>query len=221
MAKKSTKVATKVVHKISSAERLESLLAETEHELAVLQPQIEKLEKQLAKLKELKLAKQKLITLKLSVKSILENFSDAKVSAAHLLEASEDLSQSVHLRTLQKNLSIPSKASRLHSSNPLGHTFLPEHAFNQADGILRKKTSINYELFRAVVFNGGQASTEQIKQYLLESQVKQPATGQGFDDVELTDISSRINYLVRKGLVSPDGRGRFISNLGWSDQPDV
>jgi hypothetical protein len=93
--------------------------------------------------------------------------------------------------------------------------FLPEMAFNQVDAVLRKKTSINYDLFRAIILNGGKASTEEIKRYLISNHIKQPASGEGFEDVELTDISSRVNYLVRKGIVRPDGRGTFISCLGW------
>jgi hypothetical protein len=42
----------------------------------------------------------------------------------------------------------------------------------------------------------------------------------GFEEVELTDISSRVNYLVRKGLVNPDGRGNFVSCLGWMVQAE-
>ena len=102
------------------------------------------------------------------------------------------------------------------SSLPAG-AFLPELAFHQADSLLKRKSSINYDLFRAIVFNGGQASTEQIRQYLIEHRIKQPASGESFDDVELTDISARVNYLVRKGLVKAEGRGVFSSCLGWAE----
>jgi DNA repair exonuclease SbcCD ATPase subunit len=208
--------------RISSTDRLEELLAETEAELEAIEPKIEKLEKQLEKLKELKLAKQKLITLKLSIKSILNNYGKSEVVSS-LLSTSENLEKPFSSAGLQKNLSIHSKLSQTssHQSSTLeNQTFIPERAFAEVDTVLRKKTSINYELFRAIVFNGGQATTEQIKQYLLEHDIRQPANGQGFENVELTDISSRINYLVRKGLVAPDGRGRFISKLGWT-QPET
>jgi hypothetical protein len=196
--------------------------AETEAELANLEPKIEKLEKQVEKLKELKLAKQKLITLKLSIKSILSNFS---------LENSENLNSDtldnfntlLGYKRLPKNLNTHPEANQNSRflSSLADHTFLPEKAFAEADNVLRKRTSINYELFRAVVLNGGQASTEQIKNYLLENDVRQPGNGQSFEHVELTDISSRINYLVRKGLVKPDGRGRFVAVPGWVPPGDT
>ena len=83
--------------------------------------------------------------------------------------------------------------------------------------MLKKQNSINFELFRAIVFNGGQASTEQIRQYLVENRIAMPGTGQFFDDIPLTDISSRVNYLIRKGLVTSGGRGVFVSTLGWEN----
>jgi hypothetical protein len=219
------KNAKKNLANLSSTERLEALLEETERELEHLQPKIDKLEKQLEKLKELKLAKQKLITLKLSIKSILSNFSFEKKDVTTSLVLNQELSnilRSTDVNTSQKasvkiqeasqvsgNPSIPTKAE---STSAM---FLPEMAFNQVDAILRKKTSINYDLFRAIILNGGKASTEEIKQYLLDNHIKQPASGEGFETVELTDISSRVNYLVRKGIVRPDGRGTFVSCLGW------
>lgn len=210
---------------IASTDRLEELLEETELELESLQPKIDKLEKQLEKLKELKLAKQKLITLKLSIKSILSNFSESKVGSILQTINDEKLSNSSGqnklsevLSTSQKSsfTSLPAKQKLSQAETPEGN-FLPELAFNQVNTVLRKKTSINYDLFRAIVFNGGSANTEEIKQYLVENKVKQPASGEGFEAVELTDISSRVNYLVRKGIVRPDGRGTFISCLGWTD----
>lgn len=211
----------KTVAKISSTHRMEALLSETEEELQRIEPQIEKLEKQLEKLKELKLAKQKLITLKLSIKSILTNFSDARTMSSIDLRTTEMLSRESTLN-LAKNLSPVStdyKNASLVAKAPepvrLPGTFLPDMAFNQVNEVLRKRSSLNYELFRAIVFNGGQANTEQIKEYLVEHHIKQPASGETFENVALTDISSRVNYLVRKGLVNPDGRGNFVSCLGW------
>lgn len=221
----STKSKKKSIANIASTDRLEELLEETERELDVLQPKIDKLEKQLDKLKELKLAKQKLITLKLSIKSILSNFSNAKVDTSLEAISTTLLSSNVKPMNFSESFSTSHAAKKTSallkpslelSTLPEG-TFLPELAFNQVDTILRKKTSINYDLFRAIVFNGGRANTEEIRQYLVEHHIKQPASGEGFEAVELTDISSRVNYLVRKGVVKPDGRGTFISCLGWTD----
>jgi hypothetical protein len=203
---------------ISSTDRLTKLLEETERELEMLQPQIEKLEKQVDKLKKLKLAKQKLITLKLSLNSIISNFSEDETlgSATRVIE--DNLSNVLELKRRHSNFtsSIGTKPSSKKAE--ISGTFLPDIAFDQVNGILRKKSSINYDLFRAIVFNGGKASTEEIKAYLVENSIRQPASGEGFDAVELTDISSRVNYLVRKGVVKPDGRGTFISTLGWTEE---
>ncbi len=199
---------------ITSEKRLEEMLEEAEAELEKIQPQIEKLEKQADKLRQLKLAKQKLITLKLSLKSILENFSKNKVEPSILLSGSPEL------RNLMAGRESSVRLSTSQSTENASKIFLPDLAFSEVDRILRKKTSMNYEIFRAIVFNGGKATTEQIKAYLVENGITQPTTGEGFENVELTDISSRTNYLVRKGLVSPDGRGLFISNLGWIKEDD-
>lgn len=221
--KKTEKQKKNTVSNISSTERLEDILNETEKELEAIQPQIDKLEKQLDKLKDLKLAKQKLITLKLSIKSILSNFSSGVSTevlesgmAQKLSSLAENLKPSRELKTSQKPsfTSVPTHAPQI--SYP-GTNFLPELAFQQVNLLLRKTTSINYDLFRAIVFNGGKATTEEIRQYLVENHVKQPGSGEGFEQVELTDISSRVNYLVRKGIVKPEGRRLFISLLGWTD----
>ena len=212
---KNKKIAAKTVSKISSTSRLEELLNETEKELIELEPQIEKLEKQLEKLKDLKLAKQKLITLKLSIKSILNNFSETQKMDNTTTLTNLNLSHFSSLQKLNKNETLGVVTSKRGNAALPAGIFLPEQAFAEASALLRKKTSINYELFRAIVFNGGRASTEEIKQYLLEHNIKQPASRESFEQVELTDISSRINYLVRKGLVDPDGRGNFVSRLGW------
>ncbi len=223
---KKTKKAIKPVAKISSTNRLEEMLLETEAELEQLEPQIEKLEKQIARLKELKLTKQKLITLRLSIKSILSNFSEGKVTLSADLSSGQDFSDLLsgikpsHFSTATQDFKNTAILSGAPQPMRLPGTFLPDRAFSQVNEVLRKKTSLNYELFRAIVFNGGQANTEQIKSYLLENNIKQPASGIGFEDVELTDISSRVNYLVRKGLVNPDGRGNFVSCLGWMVQAE-
>jgi hypothetical protein len=214
--------------KISSTQRLEALLSESEQELEALEPQIEKLEKQVEKLKELKLAKQKLITLKLSIKSILSNFSSSSKNETSTQIIEKEFRHLLSTKTSQKEFStshfspIPNnEVLTRYATVPMAKsngTFLPESAFQEVDMVLKRKNSINYELFRAIVFKGGKASTEAIKHYLVEHRIKQPGNGESFDTVELTDISSRINYLVRKGVVEPDGRGNFVSRLGWLEE---
>lgn len=216
------KTKNKTLPNISSTERLQEMLNEAENELELIQPKIDKLESQLQKLKELKLSKQKLITLKLSIQSILSNFSDKKTSIVESLLPEKNFSSlmedeefsSRQNLTNTKHITLVTKKLKSHTPNGM---FIPELAFQQVAEVLKRKNSINYDLFRAIVLNGGSASTEQIRQYLIENQIKQPASGEGFNGVELTDISARVSYLVRKGLVKPDGRGVFASCLGWAE----
>jgi len=218
------KTKNKSLPNISSTERLQEMLNEAEKELELIQPKIDKLENQLQKLKELKLAKQKLITLKLSIQSILSNFSDKKISALETIVSKDYFSEDQETKrvsqkpAIQKTKHVVNTVQKLKYQPPQG-MFLPELAFQQVDAVLKRKNSINYDLFRAIVLNGGSASTEQIRQYLIDNQIKQPASGEGFDKVELTDISARVSYLVRKNLIKPDGRGIFTSCLGWTE-PD-
>jgi len=211
----------KTTANISSTERLQEMLQETERELEIIQPKIDRLELQLQKLKELKLSKQKLITLKLSVQSILSNFSEQRMPDKNTKLYNEIDKTKLEELSLKTTVKLPEAkliAKPKNMLDPLmkNGTFLPERAFAEADEILKRKQSINYDLFRAVVFSGGCASTEQIRQYLIENNIKQPASGENFENVPLTDISARINYLVRKGVVKPGERGTFLSCLGWT-----
>ena len=65
------------------------------------------------------------------------------------------------------------------------------------------------------MFAGGQATTQQLLDYLIEHQVRMPSSGDTFNNVGLTHISSRINYLIRKGLAESVGRGQFRLTVGW------
>ena len=94
-------------------------------------------------------------------------------------------------------------------------TFYPDKAFEAAKTLLPRRDSINYELFRGLVFAGGQATTQQLHEYLVEHQIRMPNSGETFDQVGLTQISSRINYLIRKGLAESVGRGQFRLTVGW------
>jgi len=199
-AKKPVKKKAKKPESISSLSRMEQLLSEAEKELEDLQPKIDELEKHAAKLAELKQTKQKLITLKLSLKSILSNFGTGsdKMQAFDLLK-----------------LDVRSLSASQKTKQTSNETFYPDQAFEAANKILKHPASINYELFRAVVFHGGRANTSEIRQYLIDNDIKAPGNGGSFEEIALTDISSRVNYLVRKGLVEAEGRGVFKSLLGW------
>jgi hypothetical protein len=189
---------------LASPERLEELLKQTETELKEIQPKIDELEKSLLELRELKLVKQRLLTLKMSLSTILENIDKDKVKESSIGFLEEDLG-----RAEAKLFNF----SELSASK----SFYPDKALQDVDRILKQRNSLNYEMFKAVVFNGGKATTEEIKRYLVESGLKQPQTGEGFEATPLTEISSRANYLVRKGVLQPLERGAFYSTLGWSD----
>jgi len=198
---------------IADTTHLESLLQKAKSELSALQPQIDELESQLEKLRELKQQKQKLITLKLSIQSILNNFCNLPKNFN-----AESLLSGTSTETIKNRLNRPITTTNITKPYFSG-TFLPDVALDRAAQLLRKKNSLNMELFRAIVFNGGQAKTEAIKNYLVENRIALPGGGGFFEDIALTEISSRVNYLIRKGLVTSGGRGVFVSTLGWH-QPE-
>jgi hypothetical protein len=203
---------------LANPQHLEALLKQTEAELEALQPEIETLETVLVSLNELRKKKQTLISMKLSLQSILQH-----TSLAPLIPPPQTASEASGYRASLPSVSDTSEDSILRVRKRNAHKsplpegpFIPEDAFAHADTILMRKDSLNYELFKAIVFNGGMANTEQIKAYLLSNFIKQPATGEGFEAVPLTDISSRVNYLIRKGLVHPMGQGHFVCVQGWN-----
>jgi hypothetical protein len=187
---------------LASPQRLQELLNETEEELKQIQPRIEDLEKQVLELRELKQIKQRLLTLKMSLTTLLDNINKDEVKPEELNYLSEN---EVLKETELFNFSELSASKK----------FRPDEAFKQAEKILKQKNSLNYEMFKAIVFKGGHASTEDIKAFLVESGATQPQTGEDFANVPLTEISSRINYLVRKGIVRPAERGSFYATVGW------
>jgi hypothetical protein len=96
------------------------------------------------------------------------------------------------------------------------YIFIPELAFEQSKTAIKRRESVNFELYKAIVLNGGVANSEQIKQHLVDNDIRQPnKDNASFEDVSLTDISSRISYLITKGAVKTRGRGVFASAFGW------
>ncbi len=190
--------------------RLEELLANAVEELAQLQPAIDELEAMIGQLNDLKRRKQRLIAFKLSLETLMQ-------PAAQVEAPSGGLPVGVYGNTVA--------SAKMDNANP--HTmsmnelrlkaFYPDQAFAETEALLPRKESINYELFRAIVLNGGKATTEEIKAYLLDNNVVSPTTGEGFEDVGLSQISSRVNYLMRKNIVASMGGGLFVSNYGWGD----
>lgn len=194
---------------ISENDRIETLLSEVQVELNELNPQIEQLEETLNQLRELKAKKQKLLALKMSLESVLNNFNLPSTSSQESSEAS--------LIKASNYATAPQKASPSPTLDFEHQVFYPDKAFEETKHLLKKKGSLNYEMYRAIVFNGGKATTEEIRQYLIEHQLTLPTTGQTFDEVSLTQVSSRVNYLVRKDIIRSIGRGYFASNYGWGE----
>ncbi len=215
-----------IASSICDSKHLESMLKQAEDELEWLEPKISKLEAQIEKLAELRHQKQKLITLKLSLKSILSTFEsetddDKKSRIQALVHVSESVRKDVTKKrddfTTGITKTISSQIEQTYAEKKVmeNRNFYPDKAFNEAGEYLKRKTSFNYEIFRAVVFSGGQASTDEIKRYLIENNIKMPGNGKSVSEVPKTDLSSRINYLVRKGLLTSTGRGQFMSLVGW------
>ena len=164
------KKVTKKESSISSEKRLNTMLKETEEELLKIEPEIEKLQKKMDRFQELKLTKQKLITLKLSLKSILSNYQNDIDAQGKSVNNKQSLTSDKSLKyTLPKNNT---------NNHPFpGALFLPDKAFEDSSRVLKRKNSLNYDIFKAIVFSGGQASTEEIRDYLIENDVKMPGSG--------------------------------------------
>ena len=207
---------------LAASERLEALLTEAEAELAELAPQIEQLEQALEQLQALKQKRQRLLGLKSSLSALLlpHNHKPTVVAIQPQTIAQESTMASADSPNLTKpvvkNKPIKRQLPLLPPSSD--GMFLPELAFKQGDTILKRKDSINYEIFRAIVYQGGQSTTEQIRQYLVEQGVTVPKTGETFETVTLSEISARVSYLVKHGIARPVGGGCYLSCFGW-DQP--
>lgn len=194
---------------ISENDRIETLLDEVKGELEALNPRIEALEETLQQLRELKAKKQKLLALKMSLESVLNNFNVPDYAESNISDSSLTKTSGYTTR--------PSSDLKQASLDFEHKVFYPDKAFDETKHLLKKKGSLNYEMYRAIVFNGGKATTEEVRQYLIEHNLTLPNTGQTFDQVSLTQVSSRVNYLVRKGIISAMGRGYFVSNYGWGE----
>jgi DNA repair exonuclease SbcCD ATPase subunit len=192
--------------------RLEKILEEADQELNKIQPHIEYLEESLKKLSELKQKKHKLLALKASIKSLLnQNDVNNDFFQNQMSHINNDTNKLVTSGTTSAHVI---DINNTYESN----LFVPELALTQVKQFLRTKNNLNYEIFKAVVYNGGEATTEEIKRYLVSNKITQPKTGKTFDDVELKDISSRANYLVRKQVLVTVAPGVFKTILGYSSE---
>lgn len=170
-------------------------------ELNQLQPKIDELETALSQLQELKQQKQRLIALKLSLESIINQPKQAEAPLKQSYASSPVSHQSTYNRLDDLQLK----------------SFYPDEALAQIEHLLPRKDSLNYHFFKAIVYYGGKATTEEIRQYLIDNEITYPTTGQTFDDIGLSQVSSRVNYLIRKNIARSMGGGVFVSNYGWRD----
>jgi len=188
---------------ITSDDRIQGLLTEVTTQLDTLQPQIESLERAADQLKVLRREKQKLLSLKLSLEGIVGNYGTDEAP--------------IH-PTTSIDSALPSLPNRfgfeVESTSDFQAIFRPDKALEVGYQVVRKG-SLNAHLYAAVVYHGGKATTEAIKQYLIEQGLTQPASGESFEAMPLTEISSRANYLVRKQLLESNGRGAFRCLAGW------
>lgn len=193
---------------ITSKDRLENLVKEASKELETITPEIEYLEECVAKLTELKERKHKLTSLIINLKSILPK---QKLTSLNVEDASISLLK--HTNNLRRKsvnkISIDTINGR--------KVFVPEVALYDVKNLLRTRNNINYEIYKAIVFNTGEATTEEIKHYLVKNNIKRPKTSDGFADVPLSEISSRVNYLVRKNLLITTSAGNYSTVYGWEE----
>lgn len=188
-----------ILSSLASPERIQQLLDETTQELESIQPRIAELEAMADELKELRSNKQRLLTLKMSLGAMLEGMN--RISIDDILPAESLRTQSVS----DEDFNLLAATQE----------FSTERAMQQVDQVLKQRDSLNYEMFKAVAHLGGKATTQEIKDFMVNAGVHMPQTGQNFEEVPLTEVSSRLNYLVRKGVLRPLGRGHFFTQLGW------
>lgn len=188
--------------------RVKNLIDEATKELEAVTPEIAELEKGLQKLRELKERKHKLESLIINLKSILPK-ADVTNKECNDVEF-------YNVKYMHKSRANDVNKISLDTINGR-KVFVPDIALSNAKNYLRTKNNINYEIYKAVVFNTGEASTDEIKHYLVKNNIKQPKTGKGFKDVPLKEISSRTNYLVRKNLLISYNQGVFSTVFGWEE----
>lgn len=175
-------------------QHLETLMQASEAELQEIQTRIQTLEVAVAELDALRLKATQLQQFQAGLTPLLQGGLPVKENPT------------------------PKRTARPHAHRLLPEAasgaFFPERAFEEADAIIRHRQSVNYEIFRAVVLNGGQATNAEIRRYLIEQEIRTPQ-GKTFQDAKLSEISARVAYLVKRQVLYPIGPGRFRSCFGW------
>ncbi len=193
---------------ITSENRVQNLIEEANKELTNLLPEIEELEKSIQKLKDLKDKKYKLESLIINLKSILPKEHVININDSSMTKTNVALTPKLRFGDVNK-ISIDGIYGR--------KVFIPDVALSNAKNYLRTKNNVNFEIYKSIVFNTGEATTDEIKYYLIKNNIKQPKTGKGFEDVPLKEISSRTNYLVRRNLLISYTPGVFSTVFGWEE----
>lgn len=193
---------------ITSENRVQNLIEEANKELLALLPEINSLEESISKLKELKEKRFKLESLIINLKSILPKENVIKDGVNDVIISNAKTNYKSRNNNVNK-ISLDTINGR--------KVFIPDVALSNAKNYLRQKNNVNYEIYKAIVFNTGEATTDEIKYYLIKNNIKQPKTGKGFEDVPLKEISSRTNYLVRKNLLISYSPGVFSTVFGWEE----
>lgn len=194
---------------VSSNERLSALLQETTKELNTIEPRLEQFQEVVNAYEQLRLERQRLMTLKLSLQSILDNFEvqqGASASRPGRRPGRPAAAEGSQTRRGGRITQAPAQ--------PKGNFSVPL-AIEAMNRQLRHPESLNGEIFKAVVEHSGEAHTQDIKDYLVNNDIRQPGNGETFQNVPLAAIYARVNYLVRKDLLTPIGKGRFRSAVGW------
>ncbi len=189
--------------------RIRNLIEEAECELTKIQPEIDYLKQCVNRLNELENKRFKISSLILSLKNLSENMD--------LTSFERNNSKSDNKFINNNNVSSRQSYDTFSDVKTQGREiFLPDKAVSEVKNYLRCKNNLNYEIFKAVVFNSGIAATVEIKNYLIENNIKQPKSGKSFESIELKEISSRANYLVRKQILISIEPGVFKSAFGWN-----
>ena len=190
-----------IKNSVLGSEQLDSLKNDTLAELKAVQAQIEGIEAQLTELEGLKIQRDKLSALLVTLTSL----NNTEFALENKMILPSDHQQKPALSGLEK-LNI--EAFR-------GKAFFPESAFEDMGKRLPRKGSVSYELFSAVVYQGGRASSRQIRDYLIQQGIRQPQSGETFESVSLSSLNPRLAQLVKKGCLCMEGNGVYWSSKGW------
>ena len=137
---------------ITSEKRLRTILAETEAELDTLQPRIDRLEKQLQTLQALRMTKQKLITLRMSLKTMLDNYTADSEPLEALISGT---AMPIAPRPMRPSAMATGTGTGMHAPMTFAEdgsqVFMADRAMDAVTSVLKKRGTLNLDIFRAIV----------------------------------------------------------------------